>query len=127
MFESHRTVNPNDVENAAWHFLCVSGAESPAQARSRLLPVGIDRRVPMREIYEMFQGELTPSDVLRAGDGQLLSQFYAHLYVGLYFEALGDEQGAVENIRMAAEDRYRGGGYMHTVARIHLSLLESRE
>ena len=23
-FESHRTVNPNDVENAAWHFLCVA-------------------------------------------------------------------------------------------------------
>src|SRR4030095_5214325 len=28
-FESHRTVNPNDVENAAWHFLCVARAESP--------------------------------------------------------------------------------------------------
>src|SRR5688572_14783931 len=23
-FESHRTVNPNDVENAVWHFLCVA-------------------------------------------------------------------------------------------------------
>src|SRR5262245_30685837 len=23
-FESHRTVNPNDVENAIWHFLCVA-------------------------------------------------------------------------------------------------------
>ena len=23
-FESHRTVNPDDVENAAWHFLCVA-------------------------------------------------------------------------------------------------------
>src|SRR5262245_44962357 len=25
-FESHRTVNPNDVENAVWHFLCVARA-----------------------------------------------------------------------------------------------------
>src|ERR1044071_2605955 len=31
-FESHRTVNPNDVENAAWHFLCVARAESPGKA-----------------------------------------------------------------------------------------------
>src|SRR5580704_183835 len=23
-FELHKTVNPNDVENAAWHFLCVA-------------------------------------------------------------------------------------------------------
>src|SRR6201988_3852826 len=28
-FESHRTVNPSDVENAFWHFLCVARAESP--------------------------------------------------------------------------------------------------
>ena len=26
-FESHRTVNPDDVENAAWHFLCVAKAK----------------------------------------------------------------------------------------------------
>ena len=34
-FESHRTVNPDDVENAAWHFLCVARAESPAKACCR--------------------------------------------------------------------------------------------
>lgn len=31
-FESHRTVNPNDVENSAWHFLCVARGESPAHS-----------------------------------------------------------------------------------------------
>jgi lipoprotein NlpI len=35
-FESHRTVNPDDVENAAWHFLCVAKSESPA-ARTECL------------------------------------------------------------------------------------------
>src|ERR1041384_5123757 len=39
-FELHRTVNPNDVENAAWHFLCVARADSPEKARRALLPVG---------------------------------------------------------------------------------------
>ncbi len=39
-FESHRTVNPADVENAAWHFLCVAKAESAAAAKDRMLPVG---------------------------------------------------------------------------------------
>jgi lipoprotein NlpI len=38
-FESHRIVNPNDVENPAWHYLCVAKAESPAKARAALLPV----------------------------------------------------------------------------------------
>src|SRR4029078_11086863 len=27
-FESHRTVNSDDVENAAWHFLCVARRDS---------------------------------------------------------------------------------------------------
>src|SRR6266568_8392729 len=59
-FESHRTVNPNDVENAAWHFACVARGETPAQARAALLPVGPDSRNPMREIYDMFRGTLSP-------------------------------------------------------------------
>ena len=58
-FESHRTVNPNDVENAAWHFLCVARAESAEKARAALLPVGPDARVPMRQVYEMFRNKLT--------------------------------------------------------------------
>src|SRR6266850_577824 len=57
-FESHRTVNPDDVENAAWHFLCVARAESPERARAALLPVGPDARVPMREVYQMFRGRM---------------------------------------------------------------------
>src|SRR6267142_6102347 len=63
-FESHRTVNPADVENAAWHFLCVALAESPKSARAALLPVGPDSRVPMGEIYQMFAGRLKPEEVL---------------------------------------------------------------
>src|SRR5688572_2542889 len=58
-FESHRTVNPDDVENAAWHFLCVAREQSPDKARAALLPVGPDSRVPMREVYQMFRGALT--------------------------------------------------------------------
>lgn len=37
-FELHRTVNPNDVENATWHFLCVSATEGPSAARKVFLP-----------------------------------------------------------------------------------------
>src|SRR5262245_24322414 len=54
-FESHRTVNPNDVENAAWHFLCVARSESPEKARTALLPVGPDPRVPMLQVYDLYR------------------------------------------------------------------------
>lgn len=126
-FESHRTVNPDDVENAAWHFLCVARAESPAKARAGLLPVGPDARVPMREVYQMFRGTLTPEQVLSAAGSGLDGQFYAHLYAGLYFEAQGMKARALEHIRIAAEERFeRVGGYMHIVARVHLRALTPR-
>ena len=126
-FESHRTVNPNDVENAAWHFLCVARAESIEKARMALLPVGPDSRVPMAQIYQMFRGTLTPEAVLAAAGARPESQFYAHLYLGLYFEALGVQNRAREHIVAAAADRYAAvGGYMHTVARVHLGILQRR-
>lgn len=123
-FESHRTVNPNDVENAAWHFLCVARAESVERARAALLPVGPDARTPMRQVYEMYRGALTPDAVMSAAGTRPEAQFYAHLYIGLYAEALGNASQALEHIRAAADDRYAMGGYMHTVAKIHLARLE---
>ena len=119
-FESHRTVNPNDVENPAWHFLCVARAESPEKARAALLPVGPDQRSPMREIYQMFRGSMSPEAVLAAGGDSQSGRFYAELYVGLYYEATGNDQKALEHLRAAASDRYASaGGYMHTVAKLH--------
>ena len=120
-FESHRTVNPDDVENAAWHFLCVAREQTPEQARAALLPVGPDFRPPMREVYQMFRGELTPNDVLKAAGNSPSGQFYAHLYVALYSEALGRKDEALRHIKEAASDRFAAaGGYMHMVAVVHL-------
>ena len=123
-FESHRTVNPDDVENAAWHFLCVAREQTPEKARGALLPVGLDPRAPMREVYQMFRGTLTAEDVLKAAGSGASGQFYAHLYIGLYSEALGRKDLALKHIKEAASDRYASaGGYMHMVATVHLRTL----
>jgi tetratricopeptide (TPR) repeat protein len=119
-FESHRTVNPNDVENPAWHFLCVAHAESPQKARAALLPVGPDQRSPMREVYEMFKGTMTPDAVLAAGGQSLSARFFAELYVGLYYEATGNKAMGLAHLKAAASDRFASaGGYMHRVAMLH--------
>jgi len=121
-FESHRGVNPADVENAAWHFLCVARLESPAAALKALLPVGADPRRPMREVYEMFRGDRTPDSVLAVAGDDASARFYAALYVGLYYEALGDAR-ARTYITEAAGDRFAGaGGYMNRVAKVHVQV-----
>ena len=123
MFASHRTVNPDDVENAAWHFLCVARAESPEAARRQLLPVGPDGRMPMREVYRMFKGELTQEQVMQAAGSNPSAQFFARLYIGLYLDAIGDRAAGRAQLEIAAADRYaRAGGYMHDVARVHMKM-----
>ncbi len=120
-FESHRTVNPADVENAAWHFLCVAREQNPRAALEALLPVGADSRPVMPVVYRMFRGDVTPDDVLKLAEGTAEGRFYGNLYVGLYFEALGKTEPALQHIKIAASDRFAAvGGYMHMVAQVHL-------
>ena len=121
-FEVHRTVNPADVENAAWHFLCKARLDGPDAAREALLPVRPDGRVPMMKVYDLFAGQATPEDVLAAGDVSADGRFYAHLYVGLFYEATGDTAAAKHHIDLAAT-RYGRPHYMGEVARTHAALL----
>ncbi len=126
-FESHQTVNPNDVENAVWHFLCVARTNGVEKARAALIPIKGDARVPMMEVHALFAGKLKPEDVLKAAAAgtsklQINRQlFYAHLYLGLYFEATGENPKAHEHIVRAAGE-YRTDDYMGDVARVHLQL-----
>ncbi len=127
-FESHRRVNPDDVENAAWHFLCVARAESPKAALAAILPVGPDARVPMREIYEMFRGTVGADAIVKAAGTRPQARFYAHLYIGLYSEAIGDAARARAQIELAAQPQFAdAGGYMHMVAVVHLAQLKREQ
>jgi len=132
-FESHQTVNSNDVENAIWHFLCAARAGGLEKARAALIPIKGDARVPMMEVHALFAGKLGPEDVLKAARAENLSVlrfnrqlFYAHLYLGLYFEAKGDDKQAREHISKAA-GQYQTGDYMGDVARVHLQLRWPKE
>ena len=64
----------------------------------------------------------------RAGDGDSEArnrQLFAHLYLGLYHEALGDESEARRNLVVAAE-RYPVTHYMGDVARVHAERLRQQ-
>jgi lipoprotein NlpI len=125
-FETHQTVNTADVENAAWHFICVARAESVEAARKALIPIEGDSRVPMKQVHELFAGKGSVEDVLKAaelGEGEALKNHrcYAHLYLGLYFEALGDEAKAKEHMLKAAKD-FQMDHYMGKCAQVHVKV-----
>jgi len=131
-FETHQTVNPQDVENAVWHLLCESQISDLPQARKKLIQISEDPRVPMSEIYEMFAGRMTPEQVVKAADTtsagvtkgsheHKLQYYFAWLYIGLYQEMLGQHEAALESLKKAEEYNPLGKtNFMGQVARIHL-------
>jgi lipoprotein NlpI len=119
-----------DVENAFWHYLCTARKDGVEAARKNLLPLtGPDRRVPMMRVYDLLQGKATPADVITtaetaglAGKDQTEALFYAHLYVGLYYEAHGDAAKCKEHMAAAVEKKI--GHYMWDVANVHLARMK---
>lgn len=127
-FEWHRSVNPDDVENAAWHFFCVARAEGLVAARAALIPIdrARDRRVPMAEIYALLAGTGEEGAVVAAAEEEIPGRRrqalqYAHLYLGLWHEINGRAALALEHVRRSAEE-FGMGHYMGAVARTHLML-----
>ncbi|MFN0069333.1 MAG: tetratricopeptide repeat protein, partial [Limisphaerales bacterium] len=123
-FALHRQVNPDDVENATWHFLCAAKLDGFDKARAQLLPVGPDGRVPMKEVYALYAGKGSVVDIEAAvaaeppGARRQSARFYADLYLALYEEAAGRRGASARYITAAAKD-FAQHGYMGDVARIH--------
>jgi lipoprotein NlpI len=132
-FDLHRSVNPEDVENSAWHYLCNARANTPKKAREDLIPVTKDARVPMKEVLELFAGKLKPQDVIDAAENAKLTgaekasaRFYAHLYVALYYESEKDEKKALEHLTTAVE-KHKIGDYMWDVGDAHLKMIKAKK
>ena len=128
-FTVHRDVNPNDVENAFWHFLCNAKLNDVATAQKDVLLSGRDLRVPMMQVQDMIQGKATPEQVIAAAernrkviDGTDYDRFYGYLYVGLYYDALGFQDKALPWIEKSVAEDVKG--YMGDVARVHLDLMK---
>jgi lipoprotein NlpI len=131
-FEGYQDFDSNDVENAVWRFMCMARKSGIPKAQEAMLKIGKDKRVPMREVYDLYLGKLKPADVFKAARGgkddkpepeQLNRQlFYAHLYVGIWHELNGDKEKALAELGAAA-DKHKIGHYMWDVARVHRDLL----
>jgi lipoprotein NlpI len=128
-FERHQKVNGNDVENAVWHFLCAVKQQggSIEKARKSLIPIQGDTRIPMKEVHDLFAGKGTVEEVLKAAEQAASPLYrrnqlcYAHLYLGLYFEALGKKKKSLEHLKKAAVD-FRMDHYMGKVAQVHFKV-----
>ncbi|MDG2224116.1 MAG: tetratricopeptide repeat protein [Rubripirellula sp.] len=130
-FEVHRGVNPNDVENAAWHFLCVARAESFDKAKGMVLPAPGDPRLPMKEVLQMLNTGDTQAVIDRIEKETVgtprrsQAEFYGYFYLGLYEDAQGNRDEALRWMRKSAKDAPRN--YMGDVARVYADYLSKSQ
>ena len=131
-FEGYQSVDDNDVENAVWRYLCMARKSGVEAARADMLKIRRDPRIPMMEIYELYAGRLKPAEVLAAAaSGSPTAEelnarlFYAHLYLGLFYEVTGDAGLAKKHLELARSHRI--GHYMWNVADVHTKRLQSRQ
>lgn len=124
-FKTHHDVNPDDVENSAWYFLCIAKIEGIDAARKTVIPSRGDGRQPMMSVLKMLKGELEPDLVSAAaiektppGRARKRAQFYADLYIGLYYDCLGDKPQAIRFLKRSLT--YGITGYMADTARVYL-------
>jgi len=129
-FELHRSVNPNDVENPFWHFLCVAKLEGVEVARKNILPCGLDGRPPLMEILDLIKGTKSFEEVAKSiADMESLPSknasaiFYGNYYLGLYLDALGEPKKAEKFLAKSVAAKLPG--YMPDAARVHLDLLRA--
>jgi lipoprotein NlpI len=127
-FEVHRRVNPHDVENAAWHFLCVAKRDSIETARQLVLPAPNDPRVPMEEVQALLRSgdrEAVRKRMEETTAGTAARQqadFYGNFYLGLYADATGESTEALELLSKSAADAPHH--YMGDIARVYVQYLK---
>ena len=125
---------PNDVENAVWHFLCNAKVKGLDKARGNMLKVQNDERGPyFMKIYDLFRGTAKPEDVFAAAEAgnvkddlRKKQRFYANYYVGMYYECVGEPKKSLEYLKTAVE-KYPIGDYMMDVAKVHIQLRSAKQ
>ncbi len=125
-FATHHAVNPDDVENSAWHFLCVAKTKGLAEARKSVIGSRGDSREPMMSVLKMLKGELTPEKVTVAavantteGASRRQAEFYGSLYIALYFDSIGETEKAIAEFKRCVALGEQG--YMADTARVYLA------
>ncbi len=132
-FEGYQKFDSNDVENAVWRYLCMVPLSGKESAQKEILKIGDDKRIPMRQIYEMFAGNLSPEKVMEKAKAGKPSKeqlnrrlFYAHLYLGLFYASDGKHDIAYKHLNTATKD-HPIGHYMWDVARIARNTLSAKK
>jgi lipoprotein NlpI len=134
-FELYHTQDDVDRENGIWRYFSQYKAFGKEKAQAGLQKYAKDDREPFPAVYQLFEGKLTPEQVLgKIEEAKLTDKekeqrlFYAHLYIGLNDAVEGRSKDAELHLRKAVANTWApGSGYgpdwMWHVGRVQFDLL----
>ena len=135
-FGKYHAFDGRDRENGVWQFLANARVVGIEKARTTMLGYTRFDREPFPAVYEMLAGKRTGADVLAEMEKKGLGDdspvmFFAHYYVGLNEDLLGNKDAAREHlakaVALAMKAGTRGGpGYMGQVARLHYEAMAGK-
>ena len=134
-FEIYHAHDDVDRENGIWRYFSQFKAFGKEKAQAGLLKYAKDDREPFPAVYQLFEGKLTPEQVLaKIAEAKLSDEekeqrlFYAHLYIGLNHAVEGRTKEATAHLSKAVANKWAPGSgygpdYMWHVGRVHYDLL----
>ncbi len=135
-FDRYNSFDNIDRENGIWRYLSHYRAFGKEEAKRQLLRYEKDDRPPFKEVYRLFDGTLTASEVLQAIPADLQEEsiasrlFYSHLYIGMNEVVEGktdDAKRSLRNATLSTWPRKAGFGpdYMWHVGRLQYLKLKN--
>lgn len=128
-----------DREGGLWKYLAQAKSEGPEKAKAGLLNYTKFDREPMPTVYRLFEGTITPEELLKTVDEKKLAEnerqkqlFYIELYIGLWLDAHKKSEDALPHFRAATANKWPheagyGPNWMWHVARVHYELLTAKK
>ncbi|MBC7967082.1 MAG: hypothetical protein H7Z17_14295 [Fuerstia sp.] len=134
-FDKYNSFDNVDRENGIWRYLSHYRAFGKEEARRQLLRYETDDRPPFKEVYRLFDGSLTPEEVLKAIPDDLPAAsresrlFYSHLYIGMNQVVEGNTDEAKISLRTATLNPWPrkagfGPDYMWHIGRLQYRELQ---
>ncbi len=131
-FELRKEENPDDAENAIWHYVCNVKALGTERAGKAMFLATKDGRAWASAAHDLFRGFRKPEEVLAVSakdetneDLKKDNLFHAHFYIALHYETIDNAAKAREHLTIAIE-KFPRRHYMYEVARVHLALIDKR-
>ena len=131
-FSRYHRVGPSDIENGIWRFLCIAEEEGIAKARETILEYPRKGRKPFPALLALYLDRGSADAVLEearrdtsSAEELTTNLFYAHYYLGKYYEIVDQKDRALTHVRTALEHKI--SHFMYACAEIDAKRLETRQ